>query len=198
MRVLINLGGLVPLPADAMVTPVTFRIRKRHLRGILSEFDSAESGSRELQGEWIVGKRLWRLLQNEWRATQGVRPVPGEGFASVAKPQNTSGKGRVILFLHGGAYYCFSAATHRLITIPLSKYADARVFAVDYRLAPETRFPGPLHDAVSAYLRLVDDLHVPPSNILVAGDSAGGGMALALLMYLRDTRQPLPAAAILM
>jgi acetyl esterase/lipase len=169
MRVLINLGGLVPLPADAMVTPVTFRVRRRRLRGILAEFDAAESGTRELQGEWVVGKRLWRRLQNEWRATQGVRPAPGAGFVAAPPPPAaaSSGKGRVILFLHGGAYYCFSAATHRLITIPLSKYADARVFAVNYRLAPETRFPGPLHDAVSAYLRLVDDLHVPPSNILV-------------------------------
>lgn len=69
---------------------------------------------------------------------------------------------------------------------------------VNYRLAPETRFPGPLHDAVSAYFRLVDDLHVPPENIVVAGDSAGGGLTLALLMYLRDNDYPLPAGAILM
>ena len=58
--------------------------------------------------------------------------------------------------------------------------------AINYRLAPETRFPGPLHDAVSAYFRLIDDLKIPPENILFAGDSAGGGLSLALLMYLRD------------
>jgi acetyl esterase/lipase len=51
---------------------------------------------------------------------------------------------------------------------------------------------------VSAYLRLVEDLHIPAANILVAGDSAGGGLALALLMYLRDNGYPLPAGAILM
>lgn len=132
MRVLINLGGLVPLPADALVTPVTFRVRRRHLRGILAEFDRAETNTRELQGEWIVGKRLWRRLQAEWRATHGhhsLRTVPGDGFVKKPPvPQSEKGKGRVVLFLHGGAYYCFSAATHRLITIPLSKYADARVF----------------------------------------------------------------------
>lgn len=70
--------------------------------------------------------------------------------------------------------------------------------AIDYRLAPETRFPGPLHDVVSGYLRLVEDLHIPPENILLAGDSAGGGLCLALLMYLRDNAYPLPAGAILM
>jgi acetyl esterase/lipase len=97
-----------------------------------------------------------------------------------------------------GAYYVFSAATHRLITIPLSKFVGARVFAIDYRLAPETRFPGPLHDAVSAYFRLLDDLHIPSENILIAGDSAGGGLSLGLLMYLRDNGYPMPAGAILM
>jgi acetyl esterase/lipase len=70
--------------------------------------------------------------------------------------------------------------------------------AIDYRLAPESRFPGPLHDAASAYFRLVDELGVRPENILVAGDSAGGGLTLALLMYLRDNSYPLPAGAILM
>ena len=70
--------------------------------------------------------------------------------------------------------------------------------AVDYRLAPETRFPGPLHDAVSGYFRLVDDLKVPPENIVVAGDSAGGGLTLALLLYLRDTNYLLPSGTILL
>lgn len=70
--------------------------------------------------------------------------------------------------------------------------------ALDYRLAPETQFPGPLHDAVISYLRLVEDLHIPPENIIIAGDSAGGGLALALLMYLRDENYPLPGGAILM
>ena len=97
-----------------------------------------------------------------------------------------------------GAYYTASAATHRLITISLSKYLDARVFAINYRLAPDTRFPGPVHDAVSAYLRLTEDLGVPPGNVIVAGDSAGGGLCLALMMYLRDEGYPLPGAAVLM
>ena len=70
--------------------------------------------------------------------------------------------------------------------------------ALDYRLAPETNFPGPLHDAVSGYMRLTEDLRIPPENIILAGDSAGGGLCLALMMYLRDNDYPLPSAAILM
>ncbi len=80
----------------------------------------------------------------------------------------------------------------------VSLLSDALCLALNYRLAPECTFPGPLHDAVSAYFRLTEDLHIPPENILVSGDSAGGGLALALLMYLRDNHYPVPAGGILM
>ncbi|KAJ6504358.1 Alpha/Beta hydrolase protein [Mycena vulgaris] len=185
IRMAMSLSGLIPLPSDALVTPVTFRVKRRRLRGILAGLDAAETGSRELSGEWVVGRRTWQRLQAEWKAAP-----------RSARPEKK--KERVVLYIHGGAYYLSSAAAQRLISIPLSKYTDARVFALDYRLAPETRFPGPLHDAVTAYLRLVEDLHIPPENIIVCGDSAGGGLSLALLMYLRDNEYPLPSAAILM
>ncbi|CUA67392.1 Acetyl-hydrolase [Streptomyces hygroscopicus] [Rhizoctonia solani] len=197
LRLFMQLGSLVPPPPDALVTPVSFRIMSRELRGLLAPFDELEYGGaqrpkdesgdepRELSGEWIVGKELWTRLNKQWLQEKRHHGI-GHRIPE-----------RVILYLHGGAYYVFSAATHRLITISLSKYADARVFAVDYRLAPETRFPGALHDAVHAYRRLTDELHVPPSRILVAGDSAGGGLALALLMYLRDEGYELPSGAIL-
>lgn len=70
--------------------------------------------------------------------------------------------------------------------------------AINYRLAPETRFPGPLHDVVCGYLRLVEELSIPPENIIVAGDSAGGGLSLSLMLYLRDNGYPLPCGAILL
>ena len=83
--------------------------------------------------------------------------------------------------------------------ITLSCFVSAYyMFAINYRLAPETQFPGQLHDAVSAYLRLTEDLKIPPENIIFAGDSAGGGLVLATLMYLRDEGYPLPSGAILM
>ncbi|THH02316.1 hypothetical protein EW026_g516 [Hermanssonia centrifuga] len=167
VRMLMGIGGLVPVPSDALVTPVTFRVRKRALRGILSEFDALEDGSRELSGEWVVGKRTWQRLQHEWQASKKSK---SESPIAQVRHQPKR-KERVILYIHG---------------------------AVDYRLAPETRFPGPLHDAVSAYFRLIDDLHIPPENIILAGDSAGGGLSLALMMYLRDNRYPLPGAGILM
>ncbi|KZT08648.1 uncharacterized protein LAESUDRAFT_648554 [Laetiporus sulphureus 93-53] len=202
IRMLMSIGGYIPLPSDALATPVTFRVRKRNLRGILADFDAAEDGTRELSGEWVVGKRTWQRLQREWRAVRASsrekEKIKDAGWSSPVSMQHPRRKEIVVLYLHGGAYYVSSAASHRLVTIPLAKNLNARVFALDYRLAPETRFPGPLHDAVSAYLRLVDDLHIPPENIIVAGDSAGGALSLALMMYLRDNDYPLPSAAILM
>lgn len=83
--------------------------------------------------------------------------------------------------------YVVVASLPRTLRRPTTQTSLSPSFvAINYRLAPETRFPGPLHDAVSAYFRLIDDLKIPPENILFAGDSAGGGLSLALLMYLRD------------
>lgn len=71
--------------------------------------------------------------------------------------------------------------------------------AITYRLAPEHTFPLPLHDVFHGYLRLLaPPLSIPPENIIIAGDSAGGGLSLALCMYLRDEGYQLPAGLILM
>lgn len=128
------------------------------------------------------------------------RPPPrhSDSTSSSYSPRASIGKDKVILYLHGGAYYTMSAATHRYITISVSKYTNCRVFAVNYRLAPECRWPGQIHDAVSAYLRLIQDLKIPPEIIIFAGDSAGGGLTLATIMYLRDHGFPLPCGAIVM
>ncbi|WWC67451.1 uncharacterized protein I206_101359 [Kwoniella pini CBS 10737] len=106
---------------------------------------------------------------------------------------------RVIYYVHGGAYYVGNAATHRLVTIGVSQSCNARVFAITYRLAPEHVFPLPLHDVLHGYLRLLaPPLSIPPENIIIAGDSAGGGLSLALCMYLRDEGYKLPAGLVLM
>lgn len=92
---LMSIGGLVPLPSDALVTPVTFRVRKRNLRGILSEFDSLEDESRELSGEWVVGKKLWQKLQAEWKVGRKANAKGND------RPKS---KERVVLYLHGGSF----------------------------------------------------------------------------------------------
>ena len=91
-----GLGGLAPLPSDALVTPVTFRVRKRRLRGILADFDSKETGRRELSGEWVVAKKTWHRLQSEWKASQNSRKGAGQSPRPGKKTE------RVVLYIHGG------------------------------------------------------------------------------------------------
>jgi acetyl esterase/lipase len=101
-----------------------------------------------------------------------------------------------ILYLHGGGYYFCSPQTHRAASFGLAARSRARVFSLDYRLAPEHPFPAALDDALAAYLRLLAD-GTQPESIVIAGDSAGGGLALATVVALRDRSEPLPAGAIL-
>jgi acetyl esterase/lipase len=100
-----------------------------------------------------------------------------------------------LLYLHGGGYFACSPETHRPITAAFAQQGF-RVYATDYRRAPEAHFPSPVEDALAAYRGLLA-AGVAPAKMVVAGDSAGGGLALALLVALRDAREPLPAAAAL-
>ena len=104
---------------------------------------------------------------------------------------------RVLLYFHGGGYGIGSAETHRDLVARLCRAAGARALSVDYRLAPEHRYPAAVEDAVASYRWLLDQ-GVPPDAIAVAGDSAGGGLALGALLALRDKAVPLPAAAVCM
>lgn len=102
---------------------------------------------------------------------------------------------RTILYLHGGAYTICSPRTHRLLTSSLSRETGVRVLAADYRLAPENPFPAAVEDAVSVYRWLIEG-GTSSDNIVIAGDSAGGGLTIATLVALRDEGVPLPAAAV--
>lgn len=102
----------------------------------------------------------------------------------------------VIYYLHGGGFVAGSPATYRTLTGAFCRRCEARVFALDYRLAPEHRFPAALHDAIAGY-RWLRAAGISPQSIVFAGDSAGGGLALSTLLALRDAREPLPAGAVL-
>ena len=108
----------------------------------------------------------------------------------TAEPRST------ILYLHGGGYYFCSPQSHRAISFGLAMRAHANVFSLDCRLAPEHRFPAAVDDAVAAYRALIAD-GVAQQSIVIAGDSAGGGLALATLLALRDAGDALPAGAVL-
>lgn len=126
--------------------------------------------------------------------TEHAAGLAGEWIEPVATQH--AAREQTILYLHGGGYVAMSPRTHRSLTSRLASGSGARLFALDYRLAPEHRFPAALDDAVAAYRALIAG-GTPASRIVVAGDSAGGGLALALLVALRDAGDPLPAACVL-
>ncbi len=100
-----------------------------------------------------------------------------------------------ILYLHGGGYVMGSINTHRSLAGEISRAAKAWVLLLDYRLAPENKFPAGLEDATAAYHWLIAQ-GFAPANIAIAGDSAGGGLTAATLVALRDKKAPLPAAGV--
>lgn len=102
---------------------------------------------------------------------------------------------RVIYYLHGGGYLIGSIKTHRELVSRLSRAAGARVLIIDYRLAPEDPFPAAVADATAAYRWLIST-GVNPARVVIAGDSAGGGLTAATLVALRDAGESLPAAGV--
>jgi monoterpene epsilon-lactone hydrolase len=104
---------------------------------------------------------------------------------------------RVILYLHGGAYLLGSLLSHRDLVARLSRAASTRSLLLEYRLAPEHVFPAAVDDALTAYRWLLAQ-GTRPEHIVLAGDSAGGNLSLALLQMLRDRDMPMPAGAVLL
>jgi len=102
---------------------------------------------------------------------------------------------RVLFYLHGGAYLLGSSLGYRPLFSALARAAGARGLALDYRLAPENPFPAAVDDAVSAYRALLSQ-GIAPGSIAIAGDSAGGGLTVAMLVAARDAGLPMPAAAV--
>ncbi len=150
--------------------------------------------------EQAVVRRARRLFGApppfQWLRTRGLRLTPirndrirGE-WVEPANPLEG-----VILYVHGGGYVACSPATHRPITAALARLSRCRVFSLDYRLAPEHRFPAALDDAVAAYRWLLEQ-GIRASALSLAGDSAGGGLVLGTLLRARDTGLPLPACAV--
>ena len=115
--------------------------------------------------------------------------VPAEWtWTPVADPN------RVLLYLHGGGYISGSIKSHRAMVAEAGRRARARTLALEYRLAPEHPYPAALQDALAGYCFLLST-DIDPKDIIVGGDSAGGGLTLALILSLRDAHLPLPGRA---
>ncbi|KIW14576.1 hypothetical protein PV08_07360 [Exophiala spinifera] len=142
--------------------------------------------------EQIGGTKWW-----QWRS--GGTDLKAEWIEMRAhyneQKRNGTKSRRIMLYIHGGAYFFGSVDEHRYQMQRHARKLKARVFAPKYRLAPQYPFPCGLQDCLAAYLYLLT-LHAP-SEIILAGDSAGGGMVVSILCLLRDQGMPLPAGAVL-
>ncbi len=125
--------------------------------------------------------------------------VPGEWVETTGEhaPSTDENARKVLLYLHGGGYIVCSPLTHRYMVARICRDAGLRALVPDYRLAPEHPFPAAVEDAEAAYRYLLDEGYAG-KDIVVAGDSAGGGLTLALLLTLRDKNLPMPAGAALL
>lgn len=146
-------------------------------------------------------------LQRAWSAVAALTTLGPRGFTTAelrldSVPARritpaTARAGRAVLYLHGGAYVIGGPASHARLAAHVGHAARAEVFFPDYRLAPENPFPAALDDALIAYQALLAQSWAP-SQIVMAGDSAGGGLALATVLALRDRKLPLPSALVLL
>jgi acetyl esterase/lipase len=140
----------------------------------------------------VGGKEWW-----QWRKPES--PLKAEWIEMKTdyyeRKENPEAGNRVMLYVHGGAYYFGSVDEHRYQIQRHARKLKARALAPRYRLAPQFPFPCGLQDCLATYLFLIT--HQKPNTVILAGDSAGAGMLLSLMVVLRDQGIPLPAGAVL-
>lgn len=165
----------------------------RRIRASFASDREAEPSPIEVQ------RAQWEAAVAEANAglDAAIAPVDIQGMRGEWVAAPAADEDRALLFLHGGGYNAGSCITHRALAAQLARAAGARVLQVDYRLAPEHPCPAAIEDAAQAYRWLLAQ-GLPPQQVAIGGDSAGGGLALATLIELRDTGTPLPAAAFLL
>ncbi len=141
---------------------------------------------------WEAEARMQVLPRDARFSSTNVEGVPAEWMEMPHVWRD-----RVFLFLHGGAYSSGSPRTHRRLAADLSRATHMRLLVPDYRLAPEAPFPAGVKDALLAYGWLLKK-GISEQNIVVGGDCAGGGLALSMLLALRDAGANMPCAAVLL
>jgi monoterpene epsilon-lactone hydrolase len=168
-------------------------IRNRHLlqgrlRKEAFDFDTSIPAFRE---------RCEKSASRMAKIPQGVRIESQEieGIRSEWLLPESAGRAKVILYVHGGGYVSGSCSDHRGFIAKFAKNIGVANLTYEYRLAPENPYPAAVEDSVKVYHWLLAHGH-EPKDILIAGESAGGGLCLALLLALKERAIPLPCAAL--
>ncbi|WFD32916.1 hypothetical protein MSPP1_003969 [Malassezia sp. CBS 17886] len=179
----------------------------RSLEGIDAEWISMKEDSADMAhrraGQTSHGPRYQRQNPRHEHVHDDAHASAPGGVRYLNTDEEQCRFKRVLLYIHGGGYYFGSVNTHRYQILRITRKFGGFAFAVNYRKAPQYPFPCALQDCLAAYLYLIRPPpgagHPPvdPSQIVVAGDSAGGGLALALLQLLRDLHLQQPAGGVL-
>ncbi|KAG0272820.1 hypothetical protein BGZ95_011399 [Linnemannia exigua] len=179
-----------PVPEGAIATEAV--VPKQHRQ------QAAEIMEKLLSLQGIDSTKLGWDWKNDPVATE---PLLAEWTEANVK-DDIYKEGRTILYLHGGGYFLGSIRTHRWATWHMACHAGAKVISLEYRLAPDSPFPAAVQDALSAYLYLLNPpadsgvVPVDPKNIVIMGDSAGGGLTYGTMLAIRDAGLPVPAGVI--
>lgn len=144
-------------------------------------------------------RRRWHRLAGILKFARGVKRTEASinGLAAEWLAPRNAREGKLLLYLHGGAYIMGGCRTHRQLVGHIAKYAGVTALLPEYRLAPEHPFPAAIEDATGIYRFLLEQGYAA-EDIVIAGDSAGGGLTMATLLSLRHSGDPLPAAACLL
>lgn len=171
-------------------------LRSKIVRAVTGSYiraiDASRADVRSMRRRWRRFSRLLPVAPLTAVTRTRVAGVDAEWLHPVGADAT-----KILLYLHGGAYIGGSCDTHRSLTSHIARAAGVRALLPEYRLAPEHPFPAAIEDAVGVYRELLHQGY-PAGNIVVAGDSAGGGLAMAMLIALRDRGIGLPAAACLL
>ncbi|MDH5621086.1 MAG: alpha/beta hydrolase [Gammaproteobacteria bacterium] len=144
-------------------------------------------------------RRRWSRIGHVMMTAIGVRVEPDRINGLYVEWLTPKGRmdGKLLLYLHGGGYVVGSCDMYRQLVSHIARAGQIRTLLPEYRLAPEHRFPAAIDDSVALYRSLLA-MGIKAGDIIIAGDSAGGGLTVATLLALRDAGEPLPAAAVLL
>jgi len=167
---------------------------REYLLAMKDKFDLEKNTVEQIRREWTSVAARAELPSGTTVDKVIVNNLPAEWVTAANVP---TGNEQVILYFHGGGLYSGSCDTYRALAASISAASAVRVLVVEYRLAPEHKYPSANEDAIIAYNWLIES-GISPKNIVIGGDSAGGGLTLMTLLSLRDTGYQLPAAAFML
>ena len=177
-----------------MTASLRLRLADRYIRALVKRETWGDSDRLARRARRLFGSPgIWSLGRSLGLRVTNVR-LPDVRGEWIEPPNRLPG---AILYLHGGGYVACSARTHRPVTSALARLTRRRIFSVDYRLAPEHRFPAAFDDSVAAYRWLLREVGGESAQLVIAGDSAGGGLALATAVATRDAGLLLPSSLVL-